>query len=102
MAQPSETPFRAIDRSERPARVGLLLGLALLLVGAAVALSVVASEQAQPLVLGLLALLAMAGVFFLCATAIGALQFTGSAARNDVTKLIVDTASDGLVVVEDD
>ena len=33
------------------------------------------AEQAQPLILGLLALLAMAGVFFLFALAIGAVQF---------------------------
>ena len=67
----------SIDRSEQPGRVGLLLVLAGLLVGAAIGLSFVANEQAQPLIVWLLALLAMAGVFFLFALAIGALQLSG-------------------------
>ena len=104
MAQATDVPpsSRSLDRSERPGRVGLLLLLAGLLVGAAVGLSFVAGEQAQPLILLLLAILAMAGVFFLFATAIGALQFAGAGTRNDLTKLIVDTARDGVVVVEED
>ncbi|QDI81212.1 response regulator [Methylorubrum populi] len=91
----------SIDRSERPGRVGLLLMLAGLLVGAAVGLSFVANEQAQPLILALLALLAMAGVFFLFALAIGALQLAGPASRDDITRAIVDAAPEGKLVVED-
>ncbi|MGY2049303.1 cell cycle histidine kinase CckA [Methylobacterium sp. JK268] len=91
----------ALDRSERPGRVSLLLLLAGLLVGAAVGLSFVASEQAQPLILGLLAILAMAGVFSLFALAIGALQLTGQGTRNDVTKAVVDAAPEGMIAVED-
>ena len=103
MAEASETPTGAsIDRSERPGRVGLLLFLAALLVGAALSLSFVAPERAQPLILLLLALLGMAGVFFLFAMAIGAVQFSGQGARNDLTKAMADTAADGLVVVEDE
>ncbi len=75
----------SIDRSEQPGRVGLLLVLAGLLVGAAIGLSFVANEQAQSLIVGLLALLAMAGVFFLFALAIGALQLSGSATRDDTS-----------------
>ncbi|MEH3147593.1 MAG: response regulator [Methylobacterium frigidaeris] len=99
-APPTSEPA-AIDRSERPGRVSLLLLLAGLLVGAAVGLSFVANEQAQPLILGLLALLAMAGVFSLFAFAIGAIQLTGQGARNDVTKAIVDAAPDSVIAVED-
>jgi two-component system, cell cycle sensor histidine kinase and response regulator CckA len=91
----------SIDRSEQPGRVGLLLVLAGLLVGAAIGLSFVANEQAQSLIVWLLALLAMAGVFFLFALAIGALQLSGSAARDDITKGIVDASPDGALVVED-
>ncbi|MBY0299081.1 MAG: PAS domain-containing protein, partial [Methylobacterium sp.] len=91
----------SLDRSERPGRVSLLLLLAGLLVGAAVGLSFVANEQAQPLILGLLAVLAMAGVFSLFALAIGALQFTGQGTRNDVTKAVVDAAPEGMIAVED-
>ncbi|UMY17855.1 response regulator [Methylobacterium organophilum] len=104
MAEAGGAPVPAvgsIDRSERPGRVGLLLMLAGLLVGAAVGLSFVANEQAQPLILGLLALLAMAGVFFLFALAIGALQLAGPSARDDITRGIVDAAPEGTVVVEE-
>ncbi len=76
----------SIDRSEQPGRVGLLLMLAGLLVGAAIGLSFVANEQAQALIVWLLALLAMAGVFFLFALAIGAIQLSGSSARDDITR----------------
>ena len=91
----------SIDRSEQPGRVGLLLMLAGLLVGAAIGLSFVANEQAQALIVWLLALLAMAGVFFLFALAIGAIQLSGSSARDDITRAIVDGAPDGALVVED-
>ena len=98
---PGKPASNAIDRSERPGRVGLLLVLAGLLVGAAVGLTFVANEQAQPLILGLLALLAMAGVFCLFALAIGAIQFGGQTTRDDITKAIVDAAPDGAIVVEE-
>ncbi|WP_043752109.1 cell cycle histidine kinase CckA [Methylobacterium nodulans] len=101
MSPPPLTEAASLDRSERPGRVSLLLLLAGLLVGAAVGLSFVANEQAQPLILGLLALLAMAGVFSLFALAIGALQLTGQGARNDVTKAVVDAAPEGMIAVED-
>ncbi|MGU3539923.1 cell cycle histidine kinase CckA [Methylobacterium sp. A54F] len=91
----------SIDRSERPGRVGLLLVLAGLLVGAAIGLSFVANEQAQSLIIWLLALLAMAGVFFLFALAIGAIQLSGQGARDDITKAIVDASPEATVVVED-
>jgi two-component system cell cycle sensor histidine kinase/response regulator CckA len=98
---PTKPAPNAIDRSERPGRVGLLLVLAGLLVGAAVGLSFVANEQAQPLILGLLALLAMAGVFCLFALAIGALQLAGQTGRDDITKAIVDASPEGTIVVEE-
>ena len=98
---PGKPASNAIDRSERPGRVGLLLVLAGLLVGAAVGLTFVANEQAQPLILGLLALLAMAGVFCLFALAIGAIQFGGQTTRDDITKAIVDASPDGAIVVEE-
>ncbi len=91
----------SIDRSEQPGRVGLLLMLAGLLVGAAIGLSFVANEQAQALIVWLLALLAMAGVFFLFALAIGAIQLSGGSARDDITRAIVDGGPDGVLVVED-
>ncbi|HEY5798207.1 MAG TPA: PAS domain-containing protein, partial [Bosea sp. (in: a-proteobacteria)] len=90
----------AIDRSDKPGHIGVILLVAGLLVGAAVALGFIANEWAQPLILGLLALLSVIGVFGLFAFAVGLIQFSGRAARNDLTKTIVDSADEGVVVTE--
>jgi two-component system cell cycle sensor histidine kinase/response regulator CckA len=91
-----------IDRSDRSGHVGLVLLLAAILVGASVSLRFLDSEQAQLLILGLLAFFAMTGIFFLFATAVGVFQIAGRATRNDITKLIADTSHQGMIVVEDD
>src|SRR5919112_1044724 len=103
MAYEGDTPKgSAIDRSDRQGHIGWVLLLATLLVGATLSLRFVGIEHTQPLILGLLAFFAMAGVFFLFAMAIGVVQFSGQTTRNDITKLMSDTSGDGLVVVEDD
>jgi two-component system, cell cycle sensor histidine kinase and response regulator CckA len=91
-----------IDRSDRPGHIGFVLLLASVLVGAILSLRFLGSDQAQPLILGLLAFFAMAGVFFLFAMAIGFIQFAGQTTRNDITKVMSDTSGEGLVVIEDD
>ncbi|MGP9821778.1 cell cycle histidine kinase CckA [Salinarimonas sp. NSM] len=102
MAQTSDKPQRAIERSETPGKIWLLVVLALVLPGAFFGLSFVTSEQAQPLITALLALLAMAGVFFITAYAIGAFGFSAQGTRNDLTKAMADSSSEGHVVVEGD
>ncbi len=89
-----------IDRSDKPGGIGLLLLVAGVIVGSAVALGFLANEWAQPLILAFLALLAIVGVFALFALSIGLLQFAGRAGRNDLTKAIVDEADDGILVTE--
>ena len=101
MAHQGDMPKGAtIDRSDRPGHFGWVLLLAAVLAGAVLSLRFLGSEQAQPLILGLLAFFAMAGVFFLFAWAIGVVQFAGQTIRNDITKLMADTAGEGLVVVD--
>src|SRR6478609_3756839 len=94
------TATTTIDRSDKPGHIGIILLVAGLLVGAAIALGFIANEWAQPLILGLLAILSVVGVFFLFNFAIGLVQFSGRAARNDLTKTIVDAADEGIVVTE--
>ncbi|MBV9078418.1 MAG: PAS domain-containing protein, partial [Methylobacteriaceae bacterium] len=101
MAQASEGAAGAIDRSERPGHLGLLLTLAAVLVAAFAAVTLVPNEQAQAVIMTLLAFLAMAGVFFVFAIAVGAVRFTSRGGRDDLTKAIVDTAADGVVVVDE-
>jgi two-component system, cell cycle sensor histidine kinase and response regulator CckA len=90
----------AIDRSEKPGSVGLLLLVAGVVVGAAIALGFLANEWAQPLILAFLGLLSIIGVFALFAFSIGFVQFGGKAGRNDLTKAIVDNAEDGAIVTD--
>ncbi len=89
-------------RMPRAGHAGLLLALAGALVGAGIAVSLLASEKAQPLIIGLLALLAVMGVFALFAGAVGIIEFAGRTTRNDTTKAVVDTASEGVIIVDTD
>ncbi|MCG7391441.1 response regulator [Microvirga sp. ACRRW] len=91
-----------IDRSDRHGHFGWVLLLAALLAGAVLSLRYLGIERTQPLILGLLAFFATAGVFFLFAWAIGVVQFAGRTIRNDITKLMADTAGEGLAVIDDD
>jgi len=81
--------------------MGLLLLLAAV-VAAVIVARFLGIQQAQPFILGLLLFFAVAGLFFLFAWAMGIIQFAGQGARNDITKLIVDTGGEGIAVVEDD
>ena len=99
----SDTPISAaFDKTERTGSPGLVLLLALFLVGAAAAFSFLPREEAARLIIGLLALLAVVGIFALFAYAVGFLQFSGQAAKNDVTKIICDSGAGGLLVTEGD
>ncbi|MDE2364267.1 MAG: response regulator [Hyphomicrobiales bacterium] len=89
-----------IDRSERAASPGFLLALAVGLVAAAAAFSFLPREDASRLLVVLLALLAMIGVLALFAYAVGFLQFSGQSVKNDITKIVSDTSSDGLLVTQ--
>jgi two-component system cell cycle sensor histidine kinase/response regulator CckA len=93
-------PALAYDRTSRRGSPALLAALAVAIVGGAVALNYVQPERAQPFVLGFLALLAVVGVFALFAIAVGLADFTGRNARDDLTKTVVDSASDGVLIVE--
>src|ERR1700733_1431559 len=90
----------ALDRTERAGSPGLVLLFAACLVAVAAAFSLLPRDQAANLVIGLLALLAVVGIFALFAYAVGFLQFVGQAARNDLTKLVCDSGPEGLLVTD--
>jgi two-component system cell cycle sensor histidine kinase/response regulator CckA len=92
----------ALDRAERSGSPGLLLLFAVFLVAIAAAFSFLPSDEAANLTVGLLAFLAVTGIFALFAYAIGFLQFSGQATRNDITKLLCDANQEGLIVTESD
>src|SRR3978361_1617059 len=77
----------AFDRTERTGSPALVLLFAVLFVAAAASSSFLPPDQASRLTIGLLALLAIIGVVALFAFAVGFLQFSGQAARDDITKI---------------
>jgi two-component system cell cycle sensor histidine kinase/response regulator CckA len=99
----SELRSPAVDRSQASARggsIGMVVLVAVVLVGAAVGLLLVGRGNATPYILALLALLAMVGVFSLFALATGILRMAGRDSDNPVLKAVVDEAPDGLLVTD--
>ena len=96
----SDSPAAAVDRTERTGSPLLVVLLAMFLVGAAASYSLLPQDQAGRLTLTLLALLALVGLVGLFFYAVGFLQLSGQATRNDITKLIADTNAEGLLVTE--
>jgi two-component system, cell cycle sensor histidine kinase and response regulator CckA len=95
----SETPRTSVDRLQRRGSIGMVLLVAVVLVGAAVALLFIGRARAEPYIVGLLTVLAVIGVFSMFAIAAGILRLPGNEV-NPLIKAITDTAADGLVVTD--
>ena len=98
----TDSSIPAVDRAERSGSPGLVLLLALCLVAAAASYSFLPQEDAGRLTLSLLALLGFIGLISLFFFAVGFLQFSGKATRNDLTKLVADTNPEGVLVTDAD
>src|SRR5436305_6805228 len=85
---------------ERRGSVGLVLLVAIVLIGAAVGLMFVGRTQAEPYVLALLAILGMIGVFSLFATAAGILQVAGKDNGSPILRAVTDGATDGILITD--
>ncbi len=90
----------ALDRGEKQGSMLLVLLLALALIGAVIGATFLEDELRTQFILWFLAALAAIGVLVLFLGAIGVLQFGGRAARNDLTKAVVDASQDGLLVTD--
>src|SRR5690349_21271245 len=98
----NESPPEPVAVHE-PARRGsiiLVLLVAAALVGVAVALMTLGRVHAQPYILGVLAVLAMVGLFNLFAFAAGIIRFADRNADNPIISRIADLAYDGLAVTD--
>jgi two-component system cell cycle sensor histidine kinase/response regulator CckA len=92
---------KPVDRSgERGGSIGMVLAVALLLVGSVIALLFVGRANAQPYILTLLSVLAVIGVFSLFAGAAGIVRLAGRDAREAFLDSIPATAPDGIVVTD--
>ena len=97
---PSREPMAVHEPGRRGGSIVLVLLVAGGIVAAAVALMTLGRTQAQPYILGLLALLAMVGLFNLFALAAGIIRFGDRAADDPVKGSIADQAYDGLAVTD--
>src|SRR5713101_4051548 len=95
----SETPKLA-ERAERAGSIGMVLLVALGLIGAAVAFLLIGRNNAQPYILAFLSALAVTGVFSLFAGAAGILRLPGKDAGNAFASAAADGAPDAIVVTD--
>jgi two-component system cell cycle sensor histidine kinase/response regulator CckA len=89
-----------IDRSGRITGFGRLLGLALGLVGVSIGFALIKPDQAQPFVLGLLALMAVVGVAALLAGAVGIIRFSIRAEGDELGKALLDATGEGVLITD--
>jgi two-component system cell cycle sensor histidine kinase/response regulator CckA len=91
----------AVDRtSDRAGSIGMVLAVALLLVGSVIAFLFIGRANAQPYVLALLSVLAVIGVFSLFAGAAGILRLAGRDTRDTFLDALANGAADGIVVTD--
>src|SRR5258708_31980235 len=95
---PSREPFAVHEPARRSGSIVLGLLVAGGIVAAAVALMTLGRAQAQPYILGLLALLATVGLFHLFAFAAGIICFSDRAAADPEVDRIAHQSYDGLAV----
>jgi two-component system, cell cycle sensor histidine kinase and response regulator CckA len=97
---PSREPMAVHEPPRRSGSIVLVLLVAVSLVAVAVALMTIGRAQAQPYILGILALLAMVGLFNLFAFAAGIIRFANRRADDPIMGHIADHAFDGLAVTD--
>src|SRR5579871_3535832 len=93
----------SVDRTRSGRQGGSIvqvLVLGAILVGAGAGLFFAGRTYAEPYLLVLLAVLAMAGVFLLLALAAGILGVSDKAATSPIIKSVVDRAQDGILVTD--
>src|SRR3984893_4086054 len=95
--QPASAAVRETGRIGNPV---LILAFAMLLAGAVAAFSFLPNDEGATLAILLLTFFAVAGICACFAFAMGLLQFSAQASRNDVTELICDGNTEGLIVTD--
>src|SRR5438445_8859232 len=96
----SREPVAAHEPSPRSGSIALVLLVATGLVAVAVGLMTLGRAQAQPYILGILAVLAMIGLFNLFAFAAGIIRFADRNLDDPIIGRISDHAFDGLAVTD--
>src|SRR4051794_5113546 len=86
------------DRSGRITGVGRLIFVSFGLVGISLGFTLMKPDQAEPFVLGLLAILAVIGLVALLAGAIGIIRFSIRTESDDLGKALLDATGEGVLI----
>src|SRR3954468_4072556 len=89
-----------VDRSGRITGVGRLIFVSCGLVGMSLGFALIKPDQAEPFVLGLLAILAVIGLVALLAGAIGIIRFTIRSEGDDLGKALLDAMGEGVLITD--
>lgn len=93
-------PAPVIDQSSRPGAATRLIVFIVVLIAAALAFSLFRSSLGDPFLLGMLGVLAMIGVGYLFATAIGFVQIAPRSTSDELSKAYIDSMPQGLMVTD--
>ncbi|MER8378796.1 MULTISPECIES: cell cycle histidine kinase CckA [unclassified Mesorhizobium] len=93
-------PVPIVDQNTRPGAVTRLIVFIVVLTGAAIVFGLFRERLGDPFLLGMLGVLAMIGVGFLFATAIGFVHVTPRSTSDELSKAFVDSMSQGLLVTD--
>jgi two-component system cell cycle sensor histidine kinase/response regulator CckA len=87
-----------VDQNARPGTISRLIVFIIVLVAAAFAFALLRDRLGDPFLLGMLGILAMIGVGYLFATAIGFVQVAPRSTGDELAKAFVDSMGQGLIV----
>ncbi|MBE7185361.1 MAG: response regulator [Methylobacterium mesophilicum] len=93
-------PTPVIDRGGSPSAVARLLIFVGVLVVAAILFSLFRDELGEPFLVGLLGVLAMIGVGYLFATAVGFIRVAPQSTGDEMSKAFIDSMPQGLLVTD--
>ena len=93
-------PAPVVDNVMRPGAITRLIIFIIVLIGGAFVFGVFRDRFGNPFLLGLLGVLAMIGIGYLFATAIGFVQVAPRSGGGDLSKAFVDSMQQGLLVTD--
>ncbi|TKT76878.1 response regulator [Aquamicrobium sp. LC103] len=94
--EPSPAPI--VDQNTRPGAITRLVIFIIVLTVSAIFFAIFRERLGDPFLLGLLGVLAMIGIGYLFATAIGFIQIAPRSTADELSRAFVDTMDEGLVV----
>ena len=93
-------PVPIVDQNTRPGAVVRLIVFVVVLTGAAIVFGIFRERLGDPFLLGMLGVLAMIGVGYLFATAIGFVQIAPRSTTDELSKAFIDSMGQGLLVTD--